>query len=122
MLADSCTDPGFLQGVSRLDCQKTALTTFFFLFCPQLLLFYSGLLMVYFKENYNFTRFRGGGGGGGETVSNIHFPGGPNLFQLDQTFSRGVGVQMLILETHRTCDFPGGGANPLSPSPVAPRM
>ena len=45
--------------------------------------------MVYFKENYNFTRFRGGGGvqpiGGG-----------------------GLGVQMLILETHRTFDFPGG--------------
>ena len=51
--------------------------------------------MVYFKENYNFTRFRGGGGGGG----------GP-------TYS---GVQMQILETHRTFDFPGGGADPLSP-------
>ena len=41
--------------------------------------------MVYFKENYNFTRFQGG------------------------------GVQMLILETHRTFDFPGGGPDPLSP-------
>ena len=41
----------------------------------QLLLFYSGLLMVYFKQDYNFTRFRGGG------VQ--HFPGGPNLFQGD---------------------------------------
>ena len=28
--------------------------------------------MVYFKENYNFTRFRGGGGGGGA--------GGPNAY------------------------------------------
>ena len=39
-----------------------------------------------------------------------HFPGGSNLFQGGQTFSRGggVGVQMLILETHRTCDFSGG--------------
>ena len=35
----------------------------FSFFCPQLLQFYSGLSMVYFKENYNFTRFRGGGGG-----------------------------------------------------------
>ena len=55
--------------------------------------------MVYFKEIYNFTRFRGGGGG----VQPI--PRG-------QTFSMGegagAGVQMLILETHRTCDFPGG--------------
>ena len=28
----------------------------------------------------------------------------------------GLGVQMLILETHRTFDFPGGGADPISPS------
>ena len=27
----------------------------------------------------------------------------------------GGGVQMQILETHRTFDFPGGGADPLSP-------
>ena len=27
-----------------------------------------------------------------------------------------LGVQMLILETHRTFDFPGGGADPISPS------
>ena len=38
-----------------------------------------------------------GGGGGGEG---------------DPTYS---GVQMQILETHRTFDFPGGGADPLSP-------
>ena len=39
--------------------------------------------MVYFKENYNFTRFRGEGG---LTFSRRAqpFPGG-------QTFSRGVG-------------------------------
>ena len=52
--------------------------------------------MVYFKEIYNFTRLLGG-------VQPI--PRG-------QTFSMGegagAGVQMLILETHRTCDFPGG--------------
>ena len=57
--------------------------------------------MVYFKENYNFTRFRGGGGGGVQPI-----PGG---------WERGLGVQMLILETHRTFDFPGGGADPLAP-------
>ena len=43
--------------------------------------------MVYFKENYNFTRVGGGGGGGG--VQPIPEGG------------RGLGVQMLILETHR---------------------
>ena len=36
-----------------------------------------------------------GGGGGGPTYSR----GGGG---------RGLGVQMLILETHRTFDFPGG--------------
>ena len=42
-----------------------------------------------------------------------HFPGGggSNFFQ------GGGGVQMLILETRRTCDFPVGGANPLPPPP-----
>ena len=57
-------------GASRSDCKKTALTAGFP--SPQLILkFYSGLSMVYLKENYNFRRFqrgsnivRGGGGGG----------------------------------------------------------
>ena len=49
---------------------------------------------------YSFTvAYQWGGGGGGS-----------NLFQ-----GRGLGVQMRILETHRTFDFPGGGADPLSP-------
>ena len=55
--------------------------------------------MVYFKENYNFTRFRGGGGGGVQSI---------------QGGGRELGVQMLILETHITFDFPGGGADPIS--------
>ena len=75
----ACADPGIFTrggGGSRPDCQKTALTTFF---SPQLVK-YSGLSMVYFKENYNFPRFQRG--------SNI-FQGGP-------TFSRGIQL------------FPGG--------------
>ena len=61
----------FLPGGSRPYCQKTALTTFFFFFfSPQLISqFYSGLSMVYFKENYDLPRFQGvqhfAGGGGG---------------------------------------------------------
>ena len=48
-------------GGSRLDCQETALKMLFCLFSPQLILqFYSGLLMVSFKENYNFPRFQRG--------------------------------------------------------------
>ena len=59
--------------------------------------------MVYFKESYTFTRFWGWG-----RVSNI-FQEGPTFSRGDQTFSTGGGgAQMLILETHRTCDFPGG--------------
>ena len=50
--------------------------------------------------------FFGGGGGEGPTYSK----GGG-----------GLGVQMLILETHRTFDFPGRGADPLSP-PLDPHM
>ena len=109
MLADPCAYPGiFARGVQAKLLENSS-ENVFFLFCPQLLLFYSGLLMVYFKENYSLTRFRGGGG-----VQ--HFPGGPSLFQGGQTFSRG-GVQMLILETHRTCALPGGGCEPSIPLP-----
>ena len=64
--------------------------------------------MVYFKENYNFTRFRGGGGGGGGCPTYSGGGGGGG--------GRGLEVQMLILETHRTFDYPGGGADPISPS------
>ena len=70
----------FCQGGSRPDCQKTALTTFFFFLV--LNLFYT--FTVVFKENHKFPRF--------QRESNIfqggvvqHFPGGP-------TFSRGGGV------------------------------
>ena len=60
--------------------------------------------MVNFEENYHFSRYQsgsnffhgGGGGGGGGGGSNCLFP----------------------IETHITCDFPGGGggSEPLSPS------
>ena len=53
----------------------------------------------------------GVGGWGGGVVQ--HFPGGSNLFPGGSNFFQG-GVQMLILATHRTCDFQGGGADPLS--------
>ena len=43
-------------------------------------------------------------GGGGQNYSRGGGGGG-----------RGLGVQMLILETHRTFDFPGGGPDPQSP-------
>ena len=72
---------------------------FFFFFFLVLSLFYRSQ-MVYFKENYHFHGSRGG-----------------------PTYTRGVqllsggGVQLLILiETHITCDFPGGVRTPCPPS------
>ena len=81
MLADPCADPGIFARSVQARLPENSSDNVFFLSCPQLLLFYSGLLMVYFKENYNLTRFRGGGG--------QHFPGGPNLFQGGSNFFQG---------------------------------
>ena len=102
MLTDPCTDPGIFARVVQARLPENSSDNIFVFF---VLNFYSFTVayqwfMVYFKENYNFTRFRGGGGG----VQPIPRGGG-----------RGLGVQMLILETHRTFDFPGGGPDPLSP-------
>ena len=86
MLTDPCADPGIFARVVQARLPENSSDNVFCLFCPQILQFYSG-----------------GGGGGGR--SNL-FQGGGGL---------GLGVQMLILETHRTFDFPGGGLDPLSP-------
>ena len=60
MLTDPCADPGIFARVVQARLPENSSDNVFCLFCPQLL----QLSMVYFKENYNFTRFRGGGGGG----------------------------------------------------------
>ena len=81
---------------------------YFFVFCLFVFLlvlnlfcsFYRVCQMVISKKTIIFQGFRGG----------QHLPGGT-------TFSRGGGggVQMLIsIETHITCDFPGG-SRPLIP-------
>ena len=69
-------------GVQALLPENSSDNVFFPFFSPQLILkFYRGLLMVYFRENYNFSRFQTGSnifqGGGGVH----HFPEGPNFFQ-----------------------------------------
>ena len=89
MLTDPCADPGIFARVVQAQLPENSSDNVFCPFCPQLLQFYSGLSMVYFKENYNFTRFRGGGGGG-PTYS--RGGGGSNLFQ----GGGGLGVQILI--------------------------
>ena len=69
MLTDPCADPGIFAMVVQARLPENRSDNVFCLFCPQLFQFYCGLSMVYFKENYNFTRFRGGGGEGGPTYS-----------------------------------------------------
>ena len=67
--------------------------------------------MVNFKEIYHFSRYQRG--------SNI-FQGGSNFFQ-------GGSNCLFPIETHITCDFPGGGGgggggpDPLSP-PLDPHL
>ena len=64
--------------------------------------------MVNFKEIYHFSRFqRGsnffqGGGGGGPTFSKEGGGGGSNC--------------LFPIETHISCDFPGGSGTPPPPS------
>ena len=91
----------FCQGRSRSDCQKTALTFFFFFLV--LNLFYSlqrgssGLSVVLFQRNLYFSKIPVGG----PTFSRV---GGPNA-----DFYRK-------LETHIISDFPGGSGPPCPPS------
>ena len=81
MLTDPCADPGIFSRVVQARLPENSsdnVFCLFCLFCPQLLQFYSGLSMVYFKENYNFTRFWVGGrvqpipGGGGAGCPNAY--------------------------------------------------
>ena len=83
-------------GGSRSIWQKSSDNVYFFIYYISLILslFYRRQ-MVNFKENYQFSRFQRG-----PTFSR---GGGSNLFE---------GVQLLIpIETHITCDFPGGGGD-----------
>ena len=61
MLADPCADPGIFARVVQARLPENSSDNGFCLFF--VLNFCSGFSMVYFKENYNFTRFWGGGGG-----------------------------------------------------------
>ena len=83
-------------GGSRSIWQKSSDNVFFF-FSPQVILQKSN---VYFKENYHFSRFQRG--------SKI-FQGGSNIFQ-------GGSYCLFPIETHITCDFPGGVRTPCPPS------
>ena len=86
-----------------LTKKKKTLTTFFFVFVFLVLsLFYNSQLVI-FKEIYHFSRFQRG--------SNIFRGGGGSNF-----FQRGSNC-LFPIETHITCDFPGGGGlDPCPPS------
>ena len=66
--------------------------------------------MVNFKEIHHFSRFQRG--------SNIFQGGGGNFFQGGGNFFQGGGSKCSIIETHITCDFPGGGG----PDPLDPHL
>ena len=95
LLMVTYADPGiFVWGGPGQSDKKGSDNVFF---SPQLILQKSK--MVNFKEIYHFSRFQSGsnffrGGGGGGGGSNCFFP----------------------LETHITCDFPGGSGPPVPPS------
>ena len=62
--------------------------------------------LSFFKVPEGVQHFPGGGGGGVQ-----HYPGGSHFFQ-----GGGGGSNCLFpLETHITCDFPGGGSGPSVP-------
>ena len=97
----TCADPGIFIGGGgggvQVNLTKKALTTFFlFFFSPQL---------IFLKSNGSFREKKG-------------FRGGPTFSRRGPTFSRGGGGSncSFPIETHITCDFPGGGGpDPLSP-------
>ena len=101
MLADPCADPGIFARVVQARLPENSSNNGFCLFFPQLLQFTVAFQWFISKKTIILQGF--GGGGGYPTYSR----GGGG---------RGLGVQMLILETHRTFDFPGGSADPISPS------
>ena len=99
--ASPCADPGiFVKGGGPGHLTKKALTTcFFFVFFFVHSRSYRRQ-MVNFKEINHFSRFQRG--------SNIfRGGGGSNFFQ-------GGSNCLFPIETHITCDFPGG-PDPLSP-------
>ena len=64
MLTDPCADPGIFARVVQARLPENSSDNVFCLFLSSTFtVFYSGLSMVYFKENYNFTTFRERGAG-----------------------------------------------------------
>ena len=108
-----CGSRNISEGGGPGQSDKKKLWQGFFFFCLVLSLFYRSQ-MVNFKEIYHFSRFQRG-----PTFSR----GGSDFFQGGSDFFQGGGSNCLFLiETHITCDFPGGGGpDPLS-HPLDPHL
>ena len=105
---DMCGFRNFRQGGGEVSLTKKSFDNvffvLFFVFFLVLTLFYRSQ-MVIFKENFHFPRFQRrsdifqwGWGGWGVQL----FPGGSNC--------------LFPIETHITCDFPGGGVQTPCPT------
>ena len=97
----SCADPGIFVrgGPGQSDKKKSSDNVFLVL-----ILFYRSQ-MVNFKEIYHFSRFQRG--------FNIFQGGGGSNF-----FQGGGGSNCIFpIETHITCDLPGGGGSAVPPPP-----
>ena len=96
----TCADPGIFVRGGPGQSDKKALTTFFFFFSFSPQLIFTEVKWSISKKSIIFQGFRGG-----------------------PTFSRGGGVQLFPggsnclfpIETHITCDFPGGSGPLVSP-------
>ena len=93
----------FFQGVGGVQAQWPE-NSLDILLSPQLILqFTEDIQRFYYRENYTFEGSRGGptfsrGGGG---VGSNFFHGGGGW--------KGEVRMLISIETHITCDFPGGG-------------
>ena len=96
----SCADPGiFVRGGPGQSDKKSSDNVIFLVFLVLSLFFRSQ--MVNFKENHHFSRFQGGA----------------NIYQGGSNFFPGGSNCLFPIETHITCDFPGGGVRtPCPPS------
>ena len=108
MLADPCADPRIFARVVQARLPENSSDNVFVFFVPN---FYSFTVAYQWFISKKSIILLGYGGRGSDLFQGVKlFPWG-----------WGLGVQLLILETHRTCDFPGG-VRALYPPPLVPRM
>ena len=101
----SCADPGiFFRGVQINLTKKSSDNVFFFFFFLVLSLFFrSQMVNFIFQGSTGGPTFSRGGGG-----SNFFEGGGSNC--------------LFPIETHITCDFPGGGGSGPPVPPLDPHL